>query len=97
MAHGQGIGRHTEAEVMEIGLKDLRTLSLTLVRILWICYLAVSKYRRLSLKIGTKPYFMGDKPTEMDCSLFGMLSMVVWAMPDSSYEQLVNGKLSRSS
>lgn len=40
---------------------------------------------------------MGDKPTEMDCSLIGMLSMVVWAMPDSSYEKLVNGKLSRSS
>ncbi len=42
--------------------------------------------------IGSKPYFTGDKPTEADCAFFGMLAQVVWAAPDSCYEQLVNGK-----
>lgn len=26
-AHGQGMGRHTEAEVIEMGVKDLRAIS----------------------------------------------------------------------
>ena len=29
-ARGQGMGRHTEAEVMEIGVKDLKTMSIFL-------------------------------------------------------------------
>lgn len=35
---------------------------------------------------------MGDKPTEVDCALFGMLAQVVWAMPDPSYSGLINGR-----
>ncbi len=33
-AHGQGIGRHTEAEATEMAIKDLRALSLYLGNIL---------------------------------------------------------------
>ena len=35
---------------------------------------------------------MGDKPTEVDCALFGMLTQVVWSMPDPSYSELITGK-----
>ena len=88
-ALGQGIGRHSEAEVMEIGVKDLRAMSIFLGITVLLLYIRPS-YNSF-VAIGTKPYFGGEKPTEMDCSLFGMLAMVVWAMPDSSYEQLVHG------
>ena len=88
-ALGQGIGRHSEAEVMEIGVKDLRAMSIFLGITVLLLY--IRPFHNSFVAIGTKPYFGGEKPTEMDCSLFGMLAMVVWAMPDSSYEQLVHG------
>lgn len=42
---------------------------------------------------GNKPFFMGDKPTEVDCSMFGMIAQVLWNMPDSPFEQLLEGKM----
>lgn len=42
---------------------------------------------------GTKPFFMGDKPTEVDCSMFGMIAQMVWNMPESPFEQLLEGKM----
>lgn len=36
---------------------------------------------------------MGDKPTEVDCSMFGMIAQMVWNMPDSPFEQLLDGKI----
>ena len=41
---------------------------------------------------GSKPYFTGDKPTEVDCAMFGVLSQIVWAAPNSFMEELVNSK-----
>ena len=41
-AYGQGIGRHSEAEVIEMGLKDMRALSRFLGTILFLflsCYI----------------------------------------------------------
>lgn len=35
---------------------------------------------------GTKPYFTGDKPAEVDCAVFGVL-----AAPGSVLEAIVNG------
>merc|ERR1712071_89950 len=70
-AYGQGMGRHTKAEVVEMGLKDLRSLSSFL---------------------GVKPYFMGDKATEVDCAMFGILAEVVWNSPQSPFEELVNSE-----
>ena len=74
---------------MEIGVKDLRAMSIFLGITVLLLY--IRPFYNSFVAIGTKPYFGGEKPTEMDCSLFGMLAMVVWAMPDSSYEQLVHG------
>lgn len=71
---GQGMGRHTEAEVIEIGLKDLRSLS---------------NY------LGEKIYFTGDKATEVDCAIFGLLAQIVWNTPVSAkspFQQLLNGE-----
>ncbi len=36
---------------------------------------------------------MGDKATEVDCSMFGMIAQMVWNMPDSPFEQLLDGKI----
>ena len=91
-AHGQGMGRHTEAEVIEMGVKDLRAIStflgitnqyfsiLFFLRYIWICK-------------GTKPFLMGDKATEADCAVFGMLSQLLWNSPGSPFEQLLQGIL----
>lgn len=35
---------------------------------------------------------MGDKSTELDCALFGMLAQCVWNMPGSPMEQLINSE-----
>ena len=50
--HGQGMGRHSEEEILHIGRTNLVSLS---------DFLA------------DKPYFMGDKPTTLDASAFGLL------------------------
>ncbi len=36
---------------------------------------------------------MGDKATEVDCAMFGMLSQFLWNMPGSPFEQLLQGKI----
>jgi len=71
-AISQGIGRHTEAEVYEMGIKDLRAISIYL---------------------GDKPFFTGDKATEFDCAMFGNLSQTMWNSPGSPLEQVLHGEL----
>ena len=68
---GQGMGRHTEAEVYEMGIKDLRAIS---------------------VHLGEKPFFTGDKATEVDCAMFGMLAQLLWNCPGSPFEQLLHGE-----
>lgn len=33
---------------------------------------------------------MGEEPTELDCAMFGMLAQLVWNMPGSPFERLLN-------
>ena len=72
-AQGQGIGRHTEAEVYEMGIKDLKAIS---------------------IHLGDKPFFTGDKPTEVDCSIFGILCQTLWNPNGSPVEQVLHGEFS---
>jgi len=44
---------------------------------------AVSDY------LGTKSYFLGDDPTEIDCTLFGVLAQFIWAAPGSEFTRLI--------
>ncbi|EFX87090.1 hypothetical protein DAPPUDRAFT_192692 [Daphnia pulex] len=48
--------------------------------------------RAISDYLGTKPYFTGDKPTEMDCAMFGCLAQLVWSMQGSPYEEQMKGE-----
>jgi len=95
-AYGHGIGRHSEAEVIEMGIKDMRALSCFLGTIFY-CFNRVtftaSFYVNNLIIEGTKLFFMGDKPTEVDCSMFGMIAQMVWNLPDSPFEQLLDGKI----
>lgn len=34
---------------------------------------------------------MGPEPSEVDCSMFGMLVMILWNMPDSKHEKYAKG------
>ncbi|GFO11690.1 failed axon connections [Plakobranchus ocellatus] len=68
----QGMGRHSDSEIWQIGREDLT---------------ALSQY------LGEKPYLMGAEPCQADCSVFGMLAMVVWQMRGSRHEQFVYAEL----
>lgn len=48
----------------------------------------------LSHFLGRKNFLMGDKPSEVDCAIFGMLSMIYWHMPGSKLNLYIieNGK-----
>jgi len=59
-AHGHGIGRHSQSEVMKIGEDDIKALGDFL---------------------GTKKYFMGDKASEVDCTIFGLLAEILYTSP----------------
>ncbi len=51
-----GIGRHTNEEIVEIGIVDLKALSDLL---------------------GDKIYFLGDKPSSLDITAYGILSQLI--------------------
>ncbi|KAK8754398.1 hypothetical protein OTU49_016061 [Cherax quadricarinatus] len=46
----------------------------------------------LSVYLGNNQYMMGDNPTELDCSVFGMLSQIVWNSPNSPYIRMFNSE-----
>ncbi|XP_078612592.1 failed axon connections homolog [Branchiostoma floridae x Branchiostoma japonicum] len=45
--------------------------------------------RAISSFLGTKPYLMGDEPTEVDAAVFGQLSELCWANHDSYLHRIV--------
>lgn len=89
-ASAQGMGRHSQEEVIEMGMKDLRAMSAYLGTFEGLKQIMNFAIANFSSK-GIKPYFMGDTPTEMDCAMFGMLAMIVWCMPGSPFEQHMKG------
>jgi len=66
--HGQGMGRHTPAEVHEIGIKD---------------------FNALSSFMANKQFLMGDKPTEVDATVWGMVQMAISCPFDSPIKDRV--------
>ena len=46
-------------------------------------FLSVYMYVFSHILLGEKTFFMGDKPTELDCAAFGQLAQIRWATPDS--------------
>lgn len=51
-AYGHGIARHTDAEIYELGLEDIKSVETLL---------------------GPKPFMLGDKPAEVDATVFPFL------------------------
>jgi glutathione S-transferase len=64
--YGQGMSRHTESEVFDLGKKDLTSLSDFL---------------------GDKPFFMGEQPTILDATTFGLLANVLWCPINSPLKE----------
>lgn len=48
--------------------------------------------KALSNILGEKDYFFGSRPTEVDCTLFGHLSQLVWQAHRSPGEKLIHEK-----
>ncbi|CAH1252229.1 FAXC [Branchiostoma lanceolatum] len=46
--------------------------------------------KAISRFLGTKPYLMGDEPTEVDAAVFGQLSEMCYCLPDSYLYRIVN-------
>ncbi|KAK7082016.1 hypothetical protein SK128_002001 [Halocaridina rubra] len=51
----------------------------------------------LSIWLENKPYFMGDKPTEVDCAIFGALAQIQWNSPGSPYLKMIESDFSNLS
>ncbi|MEO0406751.1 MAG: glutathione S-transferase family protein [Cyanobacteria bacterium P01_A01_bin.135] len=60
--YGQGIGRHSRAEVFELGCEDIRAISDVL---------------------SDQPYLMGNGPTSLDATGYGMLSNLMYSSTSS--------------
>jgi len=71
-ALAQGMGRHSEAEVYEMGIKDLRAIS---------------------IHLGNRPFFTGDKTTEVDCTMFGVLAQFLWNSSSGPLEKVLKEEL----
>lgn len=66
---GHGMGRHTAAEIYQIGKTDIAALADFL---------------------GDKPFFMGDRPSSLDATAYGVLANILWmplASPLTDYAQ----------
>jgi glutathione S-transferase len=63
---GQGLGRHSEEEIVRVGQRELTALSDFLAE---------------------KPYFLGDEPTTLDCSAFGLVNNIVWPPIESALKE----------
>ena len=48
--------------------------------------------KAISNYLGSKPFFTGEKVSELDCAAFGMLAQFIWNSPGSPYEHLFNGR-----
>ena len=63
---GHGMGRHTEAEIYQLGQRDLGSLRDFLAE---------------------KPWFMGERPTTLDASAFGLLANILWVPIESPLKE----------
>jgi glutathione S-transferase len=63
---GHGMGRHTEAEIYQLGQRDLESLRDFLAE---------------------KTWFMGELPTTLDASAFGLLANVLWVPIESPLKE----------
>jgi glutathione S-transferase len=66
---GHGMGRHTEAEIYELGRQDPDSLS---------------------DHLGERPWFMGDTPTTLDASAFGLLANILFVPIESPLKAHLN-------
>lgn len=72
-----------------MGVQDLRALASYLGGIYFFVLFAIYSHNYL----GNKKFLMGDKPTEVDCSVFGQLAQLFWSSPGSPFDSLLNGML----
>ncbi|WAR21757.1 FAXC-like protein [Mya arenaria] len=48
--------------------------------------IAVKDMTALSDFLGTKPFLMGEEPSEVDCAVFGMLAQIYWHMQGQRHQ-----------
>jgi len=58
-----------------------------------LMHIAELEFRSLSSFLGTKKFLMGDQPSEVDCSMFGMLATIYWHDTDFPMRKLMMGEL----
>ncbi|MGF7158677.1 glutathione S-transferase [Rhodoligotrophos appendicifer] len=68
---GHGLGRHSAAEIYEMGSADIDTVAV------WL---------------GDKPFFMGDKPSSADASVYAMTASIVDAPFESPLKKAALAK-----
>lgn len=56
-------------------------------------HLLTEDLRAVSIYLGDNPYFLGEEPTEIDCTIFGVMSQFVYCSPGSPFEKIINGEI----
>lgn len=54
--------------------------------------IGIKDIKAIATYLGDKPFFTGDKATEVDSALFGVLAQFLWASPGSPMEKAIKGK-----
>ena len=67
---GQGLGRHSDEEIVRVGQRELTALSEFLA---------------------DKKYLLGDEPTTVDCSAFGLVNNIMWPPIESALKEHARG------
>jgi len=52
-----------------------------------------SNLRAVSHILGDKKFILGEEPCENDAAIFGQLSQLIWGLPGSPYEKLIEDEL----
>ncbi|CAG7728046.1 unnamed protein product [Allacma fusca] len=58
-----------------------------------IFHLMKSNLRALSVILGKKKFFLGDEPSEVDCSIFGAVAQYLWGLPGAPYAEFIHDEL----
>lgn len=53
--------------------------------------LITADLRAVSNYLGNKAFFLGDTPTEIDCTVFGIMAQCVYCARGSPFEKMING------
>lgn len=53
-----------------------------------VMQMTIDDYRSISQFLGNKKYFLGESPSEVDATIFGFVTQLLYTFPDSDYDRI---------